>query len=331
MSLTMFQPPGNLAEMSADSRTSWDARVRDLFDVSAQMFLSFYNPVGVDVEQRSHRITWPAAPGRLLSTRMSAEQRWAIADADRNEQDEYCEWSLARDNDGKIQRVTFTSEVPDYFDHLLHADEALLLELYGQMSGRVVPIDALRAHGGNVFVGASEFNSSTDGPIVHLSQRNNNLRAAITLTAEATILREIDGQLLSHPQTLVLCGRLGDERRHSDPQIGAAVNGLVAAGADVSLADPPGLYLDGIVTGGLETPDGTDPQEFWHVERGDADHVVRAVFEVPGELGYKVGDITIAGRPINFGAQLAERVHVRVEALSKKSFSAPMDPLPCVA
>ena len=325
-----FNPPGNLDEMSEDSRASWDMRIRGFFDAEANEFPNFYNPTSTSEVGESHRVTWPATPGRLLSTRMSPEERWATADADRNQQDEYCEWSVARDEDGKILRVTFTTEVPEYFDVLLDTESDLALDLYGQMAGQAVPIDALRAHDGNVFVRQSAFNNSTDGPIVHLSQGNNFLSAAIILAAQATVLREVDGKLLSHPQTLVRCGNLGDDRRHSDPQIGAAVNGLVANGADVSLSDPAGLYLDGIVTAGFETRDDTDAQEFWRIERGDSDHAVRAVFEVPPEHGYLVGDITIGGRSIEFGAQLADRVQVRVEAVSKPSESATPEPQPCV-
>lgn len=325
-----FTPPGNLDEMSEESLAAWDDQIRGFFDAEADDFPNFYNPAGTSEPQEMHRVTWPAAPGRLLSTRMSAEQRWAIADGDRKEQDEYCEWSVLRDADGKITRVTFTTEVPDYFDVLLGSDQDLLLELYGQMSGEVIPIDALRKHEGNVFVRDSEFNNRTDGPIVHLTQLSNNLRAAIILAAQATTLREVDGALLTHPQTLVLCGSLGDERRHSDPQIGAALNGLVARGLDVSLADPAGLYLDRIVTTGFETPDGTDAQEFWRVERGDAGHAVRAIFEVPPEFSYSVGDIKIGGRPIDFGAQLADRVQVRIDALSRTSSTPPPEPQPCV-
>lgn len=330
MSPSSFSPPGNLDEMSEPSMAAWDERIRGFFEIEGRDFPNFYNPLGVVDQQNSHGVTWPAAPGRLLSTRMSDEQRWDTADRDRNQQDEYCEWSVLRDG-AKITRVTFTTEVPDYFDVLLGTDETLLLDLYGHMSGEVVPIEALRKHSGNVFVRDSEFNNRTDGPIVHLTQVSNNLRAAIILAAQATTLREVDGKLLTHPQTLVLCGKLGDERRHSDPQIGAAVNSLVAGGHDVSLSDPPGLYLDEIVTTGFETPDGTDAQQFWHVERGDPDHVVRAAFEVPSELDYEVGDIKIGGLPIDFGAQLADRVHVRIEALSKSSAGSPPEPEPCVS
>jgi hypothetical protein len=307
--------------------------VSTMFDEVAEIFpsASFYNPLVVDTPDDSpiHRITWPAAPGRLLSTRLGAESRWKRADSDRNEQDEYCEWSVLRDANGDILRVTFTSEVPDYYDHLFDTDKELLLELYSQLVGQRVSIDALSDEHGQ-FVKENEFNTSTEGPIVHLMQRSNNLRAAVSLAVEATILREKDGKLVKHPQTLVLCGNMGDETRHSDPQIASAVNSLAASGFEVTFTDPPGLYLDRLTTTGMQTPDNEDAQIFWNVERGDPDHAVRAFFEIPAERGYSVSDITILGRRIEFGAQLAERVHVRIEAMSKPSNNPPMTPEPCV-
>lgn len=332
MLLAAFSAPGNLQEMSPESLDSWDKRLTTLFSEVANLFPSFYNPVADDTpdDHGTHEVTWPAAPGRLLSTRMSPERRWELADGDRDEQDEYCEWSVLRQDNGDIRRVTFTTEVPDYYDHLSDTDENLLLELYERMTEQKVPLAALRDDN-SLFVAANEFNSSTTGPIVHLTQRSNNLRAAVTLAAEATILREMHGRPVTHPQTLVLCGNLGDETRHSDPQIASAVNNRVADGFDVTLTNPPGLYLDELVTAGLKTPDDADAQEFWHVERGDPDHVVRAFFEVPTERNYSVSDITIGGRRIDFGAQLAERVHVRIAAMSKASGSEPMERQPCVA
>lgn len=53
----------------------------------------------------------------------------------------------------------------------------------------------------------------------------------------------------------------------------------------------------------------------WTVERGSDTHILRARYEVPEQLGYRVGDITINGEPVQFGAQLADRVTVRITAI----------------
>lgn len=94
-------------------------------------------------------------------------------------------------------------------------------------------------------------------------------------------------------------------------------NNLVSQRLEITLKDPPGLYLDRFVTAGMTTPDGTDARTFWKIERGEPGHALRARFEVPASLGYAVGDISIGGRPIVAGAQLAERLSVRIEAVAR--------------
>lgn len=317
--LERFAVPGNLKETSKANLKAWSDRLSQLFDdVAAPAGRHFYNPTTSDTPANASEaaVTWPAAPGRLLSTRLAPEKRWEIADGDRNQQDEYCEWSVARDGN-EVVRVTFTTETPDYYDHLNDVDEARLIALYESATGQNVPLGALRDHN-NLFEAANAFNSRTDGPIVHLMQGSNNLRAAVILAAEATVLRKNkNGKPVTHPQTLIVCGGLGDERRHSDPRIASAINNLVAQQFEITLSDPPGLYLDRFVTTGMVTPDGTDAKTFWTIERGEAGHAVRARFEVPAALGYAVGDIKLGGRKIVAGAQLAERLSIRIEAVAR--------------
>ena len=63
--------------------------------------------------------SWNAFPRQVKSPSISDKQRWRRADADRNLQDEYCEWSVTRDPvTHKITRVTFTSEGPEYWETL---------------------------------------------------------------------------------------------------------------------------------------------------------------------------------------------------------------------
>lgn len=314
-----FAAPGSLKELSSENLKRWSERLSDIFDaVASPSGRHFYNPTKSDTPPTAPvaKVTWPAAPGRLLTTRVTPERRWEIADGDREEQDEYCEWSVLREGD-KIVRVTFTSETPDYYDHLMDFDRKLLVKLYEKATGQTVALDRLRDRQG-IFEAANAFNSRTDGPIVHLMQPTNNLRAAVILAAAATVLRKgKDGRPITHPQTLTRCGGLGNERRHSDPRIASAVNNLTAQPFEITLQNPPGLYLDRFVTTGMRTPDGTEARTFWRVERGEPGHVLRASFEVPAALGYAVGDITMNGRPIVSGAQLAERLSVRIEAVAR--------------
>lgn len=89
----------------------------------------------------------------------------------------------------------------------------------------------------------------------------------ISIAAQATILRhDANGDPVTDQEQLVECGGLGEKTRSSDPQIAAKVNALAAEGHEITLADPVGLYLTGIMTNGMKTPDGADPATF---ERGD--------------------------------------------------------------
>jgi hypothetical protein len=78
----------------------------------------------------------------------------------------------------------------------------------------------------------------------------------------------------------------------------------------------------------MTTPDGADPASFWTIERGTPAFALRASFAVPDQHGYTVSDIEIAGRRVDFGAQLADRVQVRISALAISGAKEPT-PQPC--
>lgn len=220
--------------------------------------------------------------------------------------------------------------MPEYFDHLFATDRDGLLALYQDLIGPQVEAGDLERNG--AYLRANQWNNSTEGRPAHLNQFSNNLGAAIQLAAEATILRERNGKPVTGRQELVECGALGEPLRNSDPQIASAVNNAAASGAEITLDDPVGLYIDGLITGGLETPnDDEDPARFWRIERGDTQHALRACYEVPEAEGrnYVAGDITIDGQPINFGGQLAVRVRVRLDAVIKPGTHEPSRK-PCV-
>jgi hypothetical protein len=311
--LQRFAAPGNLAEPTDVDAQAWSDRVSSILARYTGQHPQFYDPTQADTPHTAQvaQVVWPAFPARLLNQATSQEQRWALADRDRTRQDEYCEWSIERDDDGKVVRVTFTSEVREHWEHMAVRDRDRVIGLYRQfVNPNVGEADLFD---GDRYLPQNDRNNSTVGRLAHLIQGDNNLSAAVDLVARATIPRETaNGAPVTHKQSLVICARLGDPFRNSDPNIAAAVNDAARSGAEIAFADPPGPYLDSIETAGFRTPDGTDAATFWTVERGTPEHTVRASFAVPNGLGYKVGDIEFNGRRIRFGAQLADRVRVRV-------------------
>jgi hypothetical protein len=328
--LEHFDTPGRLRECDAGIRAGWSDDVSSVFAHFAGRFEQFYDPTQTDTPAaiEPSPIAWVAFPARLLRDATSEQQRWSQADNDRNEQDEYCEWAVERDRDGKLERVTFTCEVPEYYAHLTERDPDLLLELYRQNVDERVGLDDLIV--GGKYNPANEWNRSPLGRPAHLQQKNNNLGAAVALVAQATVPRQSDGVPVTTKQELAQCARLGNQFRNSDPQIAAIVNGAARGGAQVTLADPPGLYIDEFNTAAIQTPDDEDPLTFWTIERGSAEHALRASFHVPPERGYTAGDVTVAGRPLQFGAQLADRVVIRINGLVKPGEHR-QAPVPCKA
>lgn len=323
--LSRFDTPARLGELSEDHRLEWSRNVAEMIDQFTGRFPQFYNPTVEDTpaDLASAPIAWPAFPARVLREEGPGTARWDRADSSRDEQDEYCEWSVERGDDAKITRITFTTEVPEYWEHVAQNDPDLILELYHRFVDPRAELDDLFDSG--EYVRRNQWNTSTEGRLAHLVQGSNTLGAAITLVAEATILRaRADGTPVTDRMELVVCGGLGDPFRNSDPQIAQIVNDAAALGDEITLLDPLGLYLDGLLSAGMETPDGADAAEFWQVERGAAGHAVRASFAVPEDRGYVVGDIKINGHLITRGAQVADQVRVRIGAVVKPGDHQPV-------
>lgn len=319
--LERFSTPARLPDPDPGA---WSDRVRGLLsDYVDGSLPQFYDPTqrATPAGAAEPMISWGAFPARVEAAISSKRVRWKLVDGDRSEQDEYCEWSAER-KDGKLVRVTFTTELPEYFEHLNTVDPGRLVERYRELVDSRVKLRDLRTESG-IYRRENRWNSSRPGRIAHLMQGDNNLSAAIDLIARATVQRKRDGAPVTNQQELVACSELGNPLRNSDPQIASSVNVQAGLGNEIALADPPGLHLGRPLTGGMVTPDGADAADFWKIVRGDEEHTLRARFEVPKSRGYVLGDIEANGRPLKFGSQLAERVLVWVKATIKPANHQP--------
>lgn len=337
--MPQFDPPGFLDDLNDNQRTAWSQWVSDRFDEVAagdpirflhdaprpRFFNALRTPPSADAQERD--ITWTAFPRIVQIESASDQERWQTADSSRDHQDEYCEWSVTRDGNGKITRVTFTSEGPEYWQFLAAVNFQRVVELYRQHIGPQVQPDDLRDGSGN-YNPRNKWNNSTRRGAMHLIQDNNTLGAEIELAAAATNVRVRNGQTLTGAQELIKCGRYGAEERHSDPHIGAVVNELARLNADITLANPIGLCIAAVNTAGWETPDGSNSLDYWKITRGTEQKALRAVFQVPAARGFTVTDITINGTPIRFGAQIADAITIKLTGLATRigqSQHAPID------
>lgn len=332
-----FLPPGHVHETDARSRTAeelaalWHEHVKSML-TTAGIAAPLYDPTVVDTPPGASfaTIPWRAFPATLNHNVTSASERNSIADSGRvDHQDEYCEWSVQRDDADAIRCVTFTTEVPEYYEFLGKHDPDALLALYQQHVSPTITFKDIAP--GGTYDPQNAWNTGTDGPIMHLVQQDNTLGAAIALVVAAIAQRhDGDGNPVTSQHELVRCAGLGQPLRNSDPKIATTINGLAGAGMALSLADPIGLHISSFDAQGLVFPPGAGLDDSWHLDRGTDKKTVRARFEVPSELG-SVSDVTINGAPIEHGAQLADRVEIGITTIAHSPGTHSPPSQPCVS
>lgn len=221
-------------------------------------------------------------------------------------QDEYCEWSVARDADNKIVRIDFACENPEYWNTLWSISPERVAELYTQTLNAGAPVERqitvsvedllLMNPETNTPVidpstgrpGYNPLNKWNTGPVsvrtgaatdsggvMHLTSTPNTLQTEMGLAGAATVQRTIGN---SDPQALICCAQYGQNFRNSDPHIGQGVNQAVSAGNIVALADPSGLYIQSPTN--LDAMFSLPPNEYlpadakvsdcWQILRGSA-------------------------------------------------------------
>lgn len=376
--LNRYDPPAFLSDFNAipGQLEAWHEAVSTWFNAvvaieqkrisaSPQYFnAATFDPGGTVVSQA---ITWNAFPKELVR-RYGRSRALELADllwpieayeaglpdpanptgASRilyRPQEEYCEWHVLRNpHTQKIERITFTSEPPEYWQALdgfiggdsqipsVHfpGDREVLLDLYHRLVSPEVRLDDLipkadlKNANGKVVAAKGRYNiynpwNSTRG-IAHLHSPPNSLVAEILLGGDGTVLRtDRSGRQLVEPDALICAAAYGGPNRNSDPTIGASVNALARLGAYVTLKNPVGLYMDHIDLSGWEAPDGADIQDFVHVVRGTPGMIERLVIEAPPDRGACVGDLTIAGEPVRYGGQVAECITVKLVGMAHLS------------
>jgi hypothetical protein len=326
MALVTFNPPGFVDDLDAAGRQAWHDKISEFMDAAARgnpqfSFNSprpqFFNPAKVPIgpDAATEDVKWTAFP-RIVSLQQGTDvQRWTKADSSRDVQDEYCEWSVTRQGN-KITRITFTCEGPEYWDMLGERNPQKVLELYRTHIDPNIQQSELFSAGGQYIRRNPRNNSSTRGAM-HLVQTDNTLGAEIEIAGAATIVRlKPNGSVMTDQRELIECGDYGAKERNSDPFIGARVNFHARNKADITMADPIGIYFSELDTQDWEAPDGTDCQTFWRYTRGTPDRPVRAVLEVPSGKSYVLGDVTIDGRNIQFGGQVADRIQMGIRAVA---------------
>lgn len=333
--LTRFDTPGRLRDLPESSPfyDAWHQKISDMITNKAQSALlnaldppppgsDFYNASVTDVNVAVTRpLVWMGFPRELV-----VAERKGVAPRDRRAafvmgdvrggpsvpgglttQLEYLEWFTERDDRGRITKVTFTTETPDYWTALFGAPGGSdrVLELYRELIGNpAIPLAEITDGSGH-YDPLNVWNTAR-GIIHFICTRDpqvNTLEGAVILATDARVEPVISDnyQLAVTPDT------------SADPRIMNDTRGLARRALQITAADPVGLYIAGWDDTGWSKPDGTPVGDYWTIVRpagASAPPALRLVYQVPPSEGFVVGDIRIGGRPIEFGGQIAEHLTV---------------------
>jgi hypothetical protein len=330
--VTRFETPGRLRDFP-DSSPFYDAWHTDLsarLDIQPEVEegsapgAGFFNASRTEVNVIGTRVlVWMGFPRDLLTADHPGGRREAFSKGDirgvsipggTTTQIEYLEWFTQRDKRGRITKVTFTTETPEYWQALFVSPGGpdRVLELYRELLGHPeISLSEITDGSGN-YNPLNEWNT-TRGIIHYIVHRpqvaSNTLFAAVEL-AGAPVLRAVVSDNFQ-------LGRSAPTS--SDPRVKLDARGLARKGLQISAADPIGIYLGGWDDTGWSKPDGSPVGNYWRVVRpvgASGPPALRLVYEVPAREGFVVGDIRIGGRPIEFGGQIAEHLTVLFTAVA---------------
>jgi hypothetical protein len=291
-----------------------------------QWFNADTDPNGLQRALAAADVLAPLARVRRADT----GEKWLVLN---RQQDEYCEWHADRDQAGRITRISFTAEGPEYWQILAKTDPDLLLELYRKHISPAVqredlfwPSDMIDEQSDRIEFRAGEYNRwnkwTTLLGAMHLTHPANTLGAEINLAADATVIYSAVPPTPTDTlhRRLICCAGYGGVNRSSDPLIGAGVNGFARAGKSVTLANPVGLYISDVPIGGLRGPSGEVADQAWcKIVRASADEQMKLRVEVapPPGAGFTLDQCTFEGAPLRHGGQIARRITMVLFGLAK--------------
>jgi len=334
--VTRFDTPGRLRDLpdSSPFYADWHKAVNGLIDETASSALlqvdetppgTFYNPSVIKANPVGTRaLVWMGFPRELLTADHPGGHREAFSKGDvrgdasvpggPTTQVEYLEWFTQRDARGRITKVTFTTETPEYWGALFRSPggPARVLELYRELLGNpAIPLSEITDSSGN-YDPLNVWNTSRG--IIHYIVRRppefeNSLSGALKLVAVSVVRPIVSDNFQLFPSAPT----------SADPRITLEVRALTRKGWQVTIADPVGLYLACWNDTGWTKPDGSPVGNYWQIVRppgAAGPPALRLAYEVPASEGFVVGDIRIGGRPIEFGGQIAEHLTVMFSAIA---------------
>jgi hypothetical protein len=243
-------------------------------------------------------------------------------------QDEYVEWRAEKQG-GALTRVTFTTELCEYFEALAEAGTARLKEEIGRLVPGANPTD--QELFGTGFDPATATPAARGNRFVRHLRRNpwnNGERGILCLTHGSNTMGALFGVLsaCSVPRLDLrsgdVCAKVGDScvpGRNSDPSVcGAAQE--VARNGSFSLQDPVGIRIISLDPAGRWTVDGEAVDMNNEAANGGIWKVTRNGRR--GTFTFQ-GDVRLGGAKITTGADLSRQLIVGVDVIHAPNAAMP--------
>lgn len=281
----------------------------------------------------SGSVPWPAFPLTAgVSDVQIDQQRW-------EKQDEYVEWRVTRDAAGQVSTVTFTTELPEYYEALAEVSEAALVagiqdaipgaapttvELFGTGFDPSLATPAQRASrflaralSPNGNKPSNPWNNGDKG-ILFLQQQFNTTGALFNLVGRCAV----PNPAIPAANQCAAVGGFCGPSRNSDPRICQAAQDQSRIPLAITLADEPGIHI--VKLSGtwrlnnvqFDINDPTANQSIWKIDRNGH----RGTLRLPA-------NVTLNGNPIDTGAQVSRVLEVTANVLTV----SPGNLLPTVA
>ena len=361
----MLLEPGLLNDLSDEGQEEWEQYVLDeLTDAkqasgSSQLVL----PDDPELLDDIAIVDWKGFPVRIRECLESSRKTQEFLDWTHNGQpygrifgshEEYLEWRVVKDSMGRIVRIEFTSETPEFWRILAKQHPARTLRILADFAGESAPANAMDVYGvldplsltaqerERAFVSMMFPNSADPNirspynngqkSIAFMTVGPNTLHAAINLAAYAAVpyVKNVgnDKLALTGREAIRFTRQAAQDCRDSDPTIVGAVIEAATRQRKISLLNPLGLYIADVESAGILLPDGETsiPNDWFSFQRGSK--IVsggstlslsqRLVFEPPASSGLTISELIdeSTDKEIEFGAQIASRVTVALYALA---------------
>jgi hypothetical protein len=333
--VTHFETPAQVRDFPEASPfyEQWHKVISELIDSIASSAVlttdnpppgTFYNASLTEVDVIGARASaWIGFPRELLTADHASDRREAFrhgdvrggpAPGERTTQIEYLEWVTERDARGRLTRVTFTTETPEYWTALFRGPGGpdRVLQLYRELLGKPDILLSELTDGAGNYDPLNVWNTAR-GMIHYICTRppefENSLSGALKLVAASVTRAIISDNFQRGPAAPTA----------ADPRVINDIRALARKGLQVTVTDPVGIYIGGWDDTGWTKPDGSPVDNYWHVVRpagASGPPALRLVYDVPPSEGFVVGDIRIGGRPIEFGGQIAEHLTVLFPAMA---------------